>query len=78
MMAMISSGRYCGRKILRQGCFTCRAYCMVGVHTLSKKNNPLVAAHNRLKTMMIVTVAWSGHQAVPWHVKLRPDSSDGK
>ena len=27
MMAMISSGRYCGRKMLRQGCMTCRAYC---------------------------------------------------
>lgn len=27
MMAMVSSGRYCGRKMLRQGCFTLRAYC---------------------------------------------------
>ena len=27
MMAMMSSGRYCGRKMLRQGCFTLRAYC---------------------------------------------------
>ena len=36
MMAMISSGRYCGRKILRQGCLTCRAYCTGGAHTLSQ------------------------------------------
>ena len=77
MMAMISSGRYFGRKMFRQGCLTCRAYCMVGIHALSKLKDTGGSSQQTL-TMMIFTVAWNDHQAVYWRVKLRQDSSDGK
>ena len=54
MMAMVSSGRYCGRKMLRQGCFTLRAYCATNEncfkHTASHGKH-IKAVNHRKQTL---------------------------